>query len=231
VRAAAYHSLYQLVLATSKAFPAASTAASTGNPSFKEPQDPSPQQRHVLAVVLPLLTGPCDCDTSKIAVAAAAGSLVQVLKLLGQGGVEAQALEAVCTMTQALLANRAICQEVEDDDEDGGEDEADLAAADEDLLTAAADLLPALAASMGRDGYAPVFLAQHAEPLLSRLKPQVPAGLRAIAAGAAAEVAEVLGPHMAPAVAQLLQLLLRELQTDVSVRGWMGMCVLSAGGS
>jgi hypothetical protein len=107
-------------------------------------------------------------------------------------------------------------QEVEDDDEDGELDEEDLSALDEDLLAAAADLLPALAASMGPDSYAPVFLSTHAEPLLGRLKPQQPLGLRAIAAGAAAEVAEALGRHMGGIVAQTLPLLLRELQADVS---------------
>ena len=106
-------------------------------------------------------------------------------------------------------------QEVEDDGDEGGElDEEDLSCLDEDLLAAAADLLPALAASMGPAAYAPVFASTHAEPLLGRLKPQQPLGLRAIAAGAAAEVAEVLGAHMGGVVAQALPLLLRELQAD-----------------
>lgn len=109
-------------------------------------------------------------------------------------------------------------QEVEDDDAEGCElDEEDLSTMDEDLLAAAADLLPALAVSMGPDAYAPHFLAAHAEPLLNRLKPQQPLPLRAIAAGAAAEVAEALGTHMGGVVAQALPLLLRELQADVSV--------------
>jgi hypothetical protein len=110
-------------------------------------------------------------------------------------------------------------QEIEDDVEDGDLDEEDLSAMDEDLLAAAADLLPALAASMGPAAYAPVFAASHAEPLLGRLKPQQPLGLRAIAAGATAEVAEVLGVHMGGVVAQALPLLLRELQADVSGTG------------
>lgn len=115
-------------------------------------------------------------------------------------------------------------QEVEDDDDEcGDEDEEDLDAVEEDLLAAAADLLPALAASMGADGYAPHFLALHAEPLLGRLKPQQPIGLRAIAAGAAAEVAEALGVHMGGVVAQALPLLLRELQADVSVHVMLGL--------
>lgn len=96
-------------------------------------------------------------------------------------------------------------------------DEEDLNTMDEDLLAAAADLLPSLAASMGQDAYAPVFVAHHAEPLLGRLKPQQPLGLRAIAAGAAAEVAEALGHHMGGVAAQALPLLLRELQADVSL--------------
>lgn len=110
-----------------------------------------------------------------------------------------------------------VLQEVEDDDDDGGDlDDEDLNTMDEDLLAAAGDLLTALAASMGPDAYAPVFLSTHAEPLLARLKPQQPLGLRAIAAGAAAEVAEALGVHMGGVVAQALPLLLRELQADVS---------------
>lgn len=108
-------------------------------------------------------------------------------------------------------------QEVEDDDEEGdaGDDE-ELAAEDEDLLAAAADLLPALAASMGPDAYAPVFLSLHAEPLISRLKPQQAIALRAIAAGAIAEVAEALGSRMGAVVPALMPLLLRELQSSVS---------------
>lgn len=106
---------------------------------------------------------------------------------------------------------------MEDEDEEGGElDEEDLNALDEELLGAAADLLPSLAASMGPEGYAPIFLSTHAEPLLGRLKPQQPLYLRAIAAGAAAEVAEALGQHMGGVVAQAMPLLLRELQADVS---------------
>jgi hypothetical protein len=107
-------------------------------------------------------------------------------------------------------------QEIEDDDEagDDGDDE-ELAAEDEELLTAAADLLPALAISMGSDAYAPVFFAMHAEPLLARLKPQQPIALRAIAAGAIAEVAEQLGPNVADVAPVLLPLLLREMQAEV----------------
>lgn len=113
-----------------------------------------------------------------------------------------------------------IClQEVEDDDEDDAVDDEDVAAEDEELLGAAADLLPALAASMGPDAYAAVFLSLHTEPLLARLRPQQPAALRAIAAGAAAEVAESLGPRIAAVVEPLMTLMLRELQTEV----WHGL--------
>jgi hypothetical protein len=108
-------------------------------------------------------------------------------------------------------------QEVEDDDEDDAVDDEDVAAEDEELLGAAADLLPALAASMGPDAYAAVFLSLHAEPLLARLRPQQPAALRAIAAGAAAEVAEALGGRIAAVVEPLMTLMLRELQTEVGV--------------
>jgi hypothetical protein len=119
---------------------------------------------------------------------------------------------------------------VEDEDDEHEEygDEEDLDALEEDLLAAAADLLPALAASMGADAYAPHFLALHAEPLLGRLKPQEPIALRAIAAGAAAEVAELLGARMGGVVAQALPLLLKELHADVSVWqscAWPGVLI------
>jgi hypothetical protein len=113
-------------------------------------------------------------------------------------------------------------QEVEDDDEDDAVDVEDVAAEDEDLLGAAADLLPALAVSMGQDAYAAAFLSLHAEPLLARLRPQQPAALRAIASGAAAEVAESLGGRIAAVVEPLLPLMLRELQTEV--RAWQTAC-------
>src|SRR5690349_7050730 len=102
-----------------------------------------------------------------------------------------------CVMGSAALS----LQEAEDDEEecDAGDDE-ELAVEDEELLAAAADLLPALAISMGPDAYAPVFLSLHAEPLIARIKPQQPIALRAIAAGAVAEVAENLGGRMAPVV-------------------------------
>jgi hypothetical protein len=113
-------------------------------------------------------------------------------------------------------------QEVEDDDEDDAVDDEDVAAEDEELLGAAADLLPALAASMGQDAYAAAFLSLHAEPLLARLRPQQPAALRAVAAGAAAEVAEALGGRISAVVEPLLTLMLRELQTEV--RAWQPAC-------
>lgn len=129
-------------------------------------------------------------------------------------------------------------QEADEEDEEGdaGDDE-ELAAEDEELLAAAADLLPALTASMGPDGYAPVFLAMHAQPLLSRLRPQQPIALRAVAAGAAAEVVEALGPRVAQLVPAMLPLLLRELQTEVRtcagrstrlVRAWLAAAALHA---
>jgi hypothetical protein len=121
-------------------------------------------------------------------------------------------------------------QEVEDDDEDDDEDDEDVAAEDEELLGAAADLLPALAASMGQDAYAAAFLSLHAEPLLARLRPQQPAALRAIAAGAAAEVAEALGGRIAAVVEPLLPLMLRELQAEVRVNVWQGACISELSG-
>lgn len=110
-RAAAYHSLHQLVLATHKSFPPSSAAAAAGsNPSITEPQELSAQVTHVLGVALPLLTSPVDHDTSKVAVAAAAAALAQVLKQLGRGAVGGQHLEATSNMARALLQGRAICQ-------------------------------------------------------------------------------------------------------------------------
>lgn len=115
-----------------------------------------------------------------------------------------------------MVSGPSPLQEAEDDEDecDAGDDE-ELAAEDEELLAAAADLLPALAISMGPDAYAPLFLSLHAEPLIARIKPQQPIALRAIAAGAVAEVAESLGGRIAPVVSALMPLLLRELQSSV----------------
>lgn len=110
-RAAAYDSLRKLVLSTHSAFPPSQhrTPSST-NPSITEPVELSPQAKQVLGTVLPLLTSPTACDTSKVAVAAAATALGHLLKQLGRGAVEAKHLEATAMMAQALLLDRAICQ-------------------------------------------------------------------------------------------------------------------------
>lgn len=124
-RAAAYDSLHKLVLAAHTAFPptqhstttAAAGAGTTNNSSSStsaasilEPVELSPQTKHVLGVALPLLTSPTAFDTSKVAVAAAAGALGHLLKQLGHGAVEWLHLEATVKMAQALLQGRAICQ-------------------------------------------------------------------------------------------------------------------------
>uniref|UniRef100_A0A383W429 Importin N-terminal domain-containing protein n=1 Tax=Tetradesmus obliquus TaxID=3088 RepID=A0A383W429_TETOB len=203
-RAAAFDSLQKLALAAHSAFP----------PAGGEPVVLSQQTQVLSEQVLPLLISCVEEDCSKPAVAAAAAALAQLLKQLGRGAVGPTFLEGASNMAQLVLQNKAVCQEVEDDDEDDAVDDEDVAAEDEELLGAAADLLPALAASMGPDAYAAVFLSLHAEPLLARLRPQQPAALRAIAAGAAAEVAESLGPRIAAVVEPLMTLMLRELQTE-----------------
>jgi hypothetical protein len=110
-RAAAYDSLHKLVLAANTAFPpTCRTTHSVGAISVTEPVDLSPQAKHLLAGTLPLLTSPAEYDTSKVAVAAAAGSLGHLLKKLGRGAVEAEHLLATSKMAQALLHGRAICQ-------------------------------------------------------------------------------------------------------------------------
>lgn len=109
-RAAAYDSLHKLVLAAHSSFPPSQQAPSNGNPSVLEPVELSTQAKHVLGTVLPLLTSPAEYDTSKVAVAAAAGALGQLLKQLGRGAVGAEHLEATTKMAQALLHGRAICQ-------------------------------------------------------------------------------------------------------------------------
>eukprot|EP00882_Tetradesmus_deserticola_P014858 GHRQ01015811.1.p1 GENE.GHRQ01015811.1~~GHRQ01015811.1.p1 ORF type:complete len:546 (+),score=193.28 GHRQ01015811.1:112-1749(+) len=204
-RAAAFDSLMKLTLAAHKAFP----------PAAGEPVVLSEQARLLSEQVLPMLSSCIEDDCSKPAAGAAAAALAQLIKQLGRGAVGPTFLEGAANMAQLLLQDKAACQEVEDDDEDDAVDDEDVAAEEEDLLAAAADLLPALAASMGQDAYAAAFLGLHAEPLLARLRPQQPAALRAIAAGAAAEVAEALGGRVTPVVEPLLTLMLRELQTEV----------------
>eukprot|EP00878_Enallax_costatus_P019883 GHUV01020993.1.p1 GENE.GHUV01020993.1~~GHUV01020993.1.p1 ORF type:complete len:804 (+),score=291.15 GHUV01020993.1:1449-3860(+) len=212
-RAAAYDSLQKLTLAIHRVFtPSTSTSVAI---AAAGPVVLSEQCRVLVEAAMPSLTSPVEDDVSKVAVTAAAAALGHLLKELGQGAVGPIHLEAAANMAKALLENKAMCQEAEDDDEEGdaGDDE-ELAAEDEELLAAAADLLPALALSMGQDAYAPVFRSLHVEPLIARLKPQQPIALRAIAAGAVAEVAEKLGARMAPVVPTLLPLLLRELQSS-----------------
>lgn len=110
-RAAAYDSLHKLVLAAHTSFPPTQRhSVSNGSVSVTEPVELSPQARHVLGVVLPLLTSPAEYDTSKVAVAAAAAALGHLLKALGRGAVEAEQLLATSKMATALLHGRAICQ-------------------------------------------------------------------------------------------------------------------------
>jgi hypothetical protein len=85
-RAAAYDSLQKLVLATHACFPPAqhTAAASNGNAGSG---GLSPQVAHVLGVALPLLTSPMEYDTSKVAVAAAAGGVVRMCRQQRGSGV------------------------------------------------------------------------------------------------------------------------------------------------
>ncbi|KAF8069426.1 IPO4 [Scenedesmus sp. PABB004] len=203
-RAAAYEALARLALAAHAAFPPPPGGGGL-----------SPQAAALADAALPLLVAPVEDDVSKAAVAAAAGGVAALLKGLGPGAAAPGLLEGAANMAALLLEGKAVCQEVEDDDGDDDDDEA--GAEDEELLTAAAELLPALAAAMGADAYAPVFLTLHAAPLLARLKPQQATALRAVASGAAAEVAEALGPRVAGVAPALMPLLLRELQSDDAI--------------
>ena len=54
------------------------------------------------------------------------------------------------------------------------------------------DLLPVMAEAAGPDAYAPVFASVHLGPLLARLKPTQPDGVRAAVSGCFAEVSEKL---------------------------------------
>jgi hypothetical protein len=110
-RAAAYDSLHKLVLAAHSCFPPSQPAAvSNNNPSIAEPVELSPHTQHVLCGVLPRLISSSEHDTSKVAVAAAAGALAQLLKQLGRGAVVADHLAATSKMAQQLLHGTAICQ-------------------------------------------------------------------------------------------------------------------------
>jgi hypothetical protein len=112
----------------------------------------------------------------------------------------------------------------DDDDEGEGEDEGDEGQIEEDLVSAAADLLPALAGAMGWDAYAPLMCATHGPALLWRLRPAEVLGIRALASGALAEVAEVLGGRVAPLVPKALPTVLRELKAPVRGGGVL-VCV------
>jgi hypothetical protein len=136
----------------------------------------------------------------------------------------AQPAQATCMQPPSVLQTIACMharslsttQETGDSD-DGVDEDEDADEEEEELLAAATDLLPALATAMGPAAYAPVFASLHAEPLLSRLRPQSALPLRALAAGGIAEVANVLGHHASALAPVALPLLLRELQSDVSV--------------
>lgn len=71
-----------------------------------------------------------------------------------------------------------------------------------------------MAAAAGADAYAPVLAAQHLPGLLSRLRPQQPEGVRGVAVGALAELAEHMQGHMAPHLERVMPLLLRELRAE-----------------
>ena len=55
---------------------------------------------------------------------------------------------------------------------------------DESLVVAACEAMPILAQALGAEAYAPVFAAQHAEPLLRFLRASQPADVRSAAVGA-----------------------------------------------
>ena len=108
----------------------------------------------------------------------------------------------------------------EDSDDDDADDGSDADAGDEDqeeedLVAAAADLLPALAACLGPTAYEQLFLQNHGPALLKRLRQQEPAGIRALASGAFAEVTEVMGSKVEPLVGKALPQLLKELKAEV----------------
>ena len=54
---------------------------------------------------------------------------------------------------------------------------------DENLLVAVGDALPALAAALGPDAYAPIFAQQHAEALFKWLRGSQPDSVRAAGTG------------------------------------------------
>lgn len=56
---------------------------------------------------------------------------------------------------------------------------------DENLLVAVGDALPALAAALGPDAYAPIFAQQHAEALFKWLRGSQPDSVRAAGTGVA----------------------------------------------
>ena len=55
---------------------------------------------------------------------------------------------------------------------------------DENLLVAVGDALPALAATLGPDAYAPIFASQHADALFKWMRGSQPDSVRAAGMGA-----------------------------------------------
>ncbi|KAI8467320.1 MAG: armadillo-type protein [Monoraphidium minutum] len=219
VRAAAHEALPKLVLAVHRG--AAPPPAAGGTPAPAAPA--TPQVRAMAGGAVQLLLDPLDTDPDKPAVAAALSGLAALVAALGSAALEPPQLEAAAAAAAAVLKGEAACQQEEEDDDDGpaagsgGFDEDDGGEEDEELISAAADLLPALAAAVGPAAYAPVFLSAHLGPLLARLRPQQPAGVRGVAAGALAEVCEKLGVLAAPAAEQALPLLTRELRGEDAI--------------
>jgi hypothetical protein len=228
VRAAAHEALPKLVLAAHRAAGGSSASGSGGGGGA--PAALAPEVRQLADGAVGLLLDPLETDPDKPSVTAALAGLAALLEALGGACVDAQQLQGVAAAAAAVLQGKAACQEEDGDDEPGDEDD-DAGEEEEDLMSAAADLLPALAAAAGPAAYAPVFMAAHLPHLLARLRPQQPAGVRGIAAGALAEVFERLGALAADAAEPALPALIRELRSDVSwgVRGWGAVGAVGAG--
>ncbi|CAL5224745.1 g7478 [Coccomyxa viridis] len=203
VREQAYDSLAYLVAATAKAFPTSAPGKVSG------------EVQHVLDAAMAILLHAVEADDDKEAVSVAIAGAVGLVRGLGAEPCAAYLEKLISNITK-VASGEALCQLAEEDEEEMEEEEEQEENPDENLLVAVGDALPALAAALGPDTYAPIFAQQHAEALFKWMRGSQPDSVRAAGMGALAEVSRELGHHMVPYVPKLLPIILRELRCEMS---------------
>ncbi|KAK9828387.1 hypothetical protein WJX81_002836 [Elliptochloris bilobata] len=202
VRCQAYSSLAHLVPATAAAFPAGPGGAV------------SQQTQHVVDKVMPVFLRGVEGELDKEAASLALTSAAETLRAVGAHSA-GQYIQGLCDATAVVAGGKARCQQVDDSggeeaDEGDGDEEGD----DESLVVAACEAMPILAQAMGAEAYAPVFAAQHAEPLLRFLRASQPTDVRSSAVGTLADLAREMGPAVAALAPRIAPVLLRELRAE-----------------